>query len=178
MVNNLKFVQMLFVLALCVMSFLVTFTMSDNSKTMSEVKDPAETSYRDRLSGETYSKATFRNSSDVNPYLSSFVGFGALSKNGITNDEQRYIQDFLLNYALYSEGVKEGTISYAGGSYRWHGFSGDTTTYEFRFGIDKRPVQTLRVSYDDIAQNISLSIVRDDKTTVYEKGFRVHTEVD
>lgn len=175
--NGVKFARYVLVMLLFGLSMYVSYALFSGEKTSSKQPTSRTSELRDALSGAYYNPATFKNSADTNPHLPSYVGYEALVKNGVSNDEIRYIQDFTSNYILYNKQSRSALISYVADSYAWHGYKGNLTTYDFKFGINGSNVHTLSVSYDDIKSTITMTISKN-TSVIDKKTFTVHTEVD
>lgn len=168
-INQLRILILLLVSTLSFMAWYSYFTPRINSDR------PQEKQYIDKLSGKKVSTVGVSTGNGVNPDMPYFIGFDYLTKYGVTNDDLRYIQDYLMNFTLYTKNKRFAKISYVNGSHQTGEPSGTTSNYSFKIGINDTDIYEIKVASDIVNETISISIYNSSGKSISTKKFDIYT---
>lgn len=132
-------------------------------------------SYTDQLSGEKVSTQQINGIQFTNPNAPYFVGFDKLSYYGVSQDDARYIKDFIINYLLYTKHIDSASVSLVKNSFRGPFLEqqGYIQQYGFKFGINGADIHTIQVASDSRGPTVDIKILVGAKVVAHKK-FQVY----
>lgn len=172
--NNFVVARLLFIGATFVIGLFVWSSLFRTPDTLDI--NPVGRDYTDPLSGEFVTKESINNITKPNPTAPSFIGFDGLDYYTVSDDELRYLQDFLTNYTLYTKQAEPGAIislvkdSFRGPFLESEGF---VKKYSFQFGINGADLHTVQAAFNSSVPSIDITIEKNGKA-VDQKKFRVY----
>lgn len=170
MIKN-KYIFPVSLIACTVLSFVICLASFNAQVSQVDASKPIV----DTLSGEEYITAD-TNYLDNNPYGSFFVGFNILSDAGVTSGDMTYMQDALINFAMYNEKVYNGKISYVKDSYKkTTGTDEYENIYEYKFGLNDGNIHTMKVRSSWLNSVIDIKIIDSSDKEAFAKKFRIYT---
>ena len=156
------------IVLLVVVSFFTAYTLAARANaTRHDIRAGT-----DKLSGEPTQIYSYRES---NPFGSYLAGFTTLDNVGITREDQRYIEDVLINFAMYNKKAYNARISYVKDSFQEEpNHSSAWRTYSFRFGINNGDLHTMKVRSNWIESKIEITILDGQDKQVFQRSFTVY----
>jgi len=128
-------------------------------------------SYQDKLSGQEVTTEQINNVTHTNPRAPYFVAFDKLAYYGVSSDDVRYIQDFIINFSLYNEQLDAPIVSLVDNSFKgpFIESEGFVTKYSFDFGIDGGNVHTVSVISNSKDPSIDIKILQNGAVVDHRK---------